>query len=184
MRNPKMSYEAHALAASAELRLDHDGIAERVRFTRQRFDILSLAFVSRQHGNSGIRHDRFRLRFLAHRPNHRGRWTDEANARRLARLRKLRVLGEKAVPGMNGLRRSVNGRGEQRALIEIALPSRSRSESDRDIGGRNVEGTPVGVGVHGDSAQPQPLRGPHDPAGDLASIGNQQRFEHQSRPRR
>jgi hypothetical protein len=66
--------------------------------------------------------------------------------------------------------------------VEVALGGRGGTQPDRLVGQPGVCGTGVGVGVHGDGAQPQGAGGSDDAAGDLAAVGDEHGVEHGALP--
>ncbi len=82
-------------------------------------------------------------------------------------------LGEEAVPGMDGVR-TRRDRGSDDGLDpEVALRGRRWPQPDRRVGGTDVGGVCVRVGVDGDCLHPQLVTGSDDPQRDLAPVGDQ-----------
>ena len=72
-------------------------------------------------GDLGFVHDLLRRRLDAHVPNGRGRGADEDDARLLAQVGELDVLGEEAVAGVDRLRSGPLGHLDDPLLLEVAL---------------------------------------------------------------
>ena len=65
-------------------------------------------------------------------------------------------------------------------LWELSAEGRRRAEAHGDVGLAHVQRAGVGVAVDGDGAHPEPAQRAHDPHGDLATVGDQDRLEHGS----
>ena len=60
---------------------------------------------------------------------------------------------------------------------QVAVLGGRPSDRDRLVGERDVHRVAIGLREHRDGAQPQALGRAHDPAGDLAAIGDQELVE-------
>src|SRR6266550_7377632 len=63
--------------------------------------------------------------------------------------------------------------------IEVALDRGARPEKQRTIGGGDVRGTRIRLGVHRDAFDPELAAGLNDSNRDLATIRNQQPSDHE-----
>ena len=84
------------------------------------------------------------------------------------------ILGKEAVAGMNrvGARRACAA-PSKRVDVEIAVARRRRPDMHRLIGLAHMQRIGIGIAEDGDRAIAQRLRRAHDPARDLAAIGDQ-----------
>ena len=94
------------------------------------------------------------------------------------RLGEVGVLGQEAVAGMDGL--GVRGfRGRQHlGRVEVGFAGGSGADQHGLVGLAHVQGVGVGLGMDGDGAQAHAAGGAEHAAGDLATIGDQDGFEH------
>ena len=170
--------DAHALAAAARGGLDHDGIADLVGdegCVVGRFDHAEIAGDGRHLSGVG---EFLRFDLVAHRFDGARVRADEDDSRLAERPRESRALGEEAVAGMHRLRARLLGGGDDLLDHEIGLGRRGRSDRDRLVGHFDVKRVLVGLGINRDRRDPHPVRGPDDPARDLAAIGDQNLLEH------
>jgi hypothetical protein len=143
----------------------------------QRLDALIVAVIARHHRHAGRFHQRFGGRFRAHQVDGRGGRSDENEPGVRASLREVGILGKESVARMGG-----TGAGGLRRLddgfdVQIAVLRRRRADEHGLVGERHVHGITVGVGEHRHRSQAHALGGAHDPAGDLAAVGDQQLVE-------
>ncbi len=73
------------------------------------------------------------------------------------------------------------GLGDRNQLVDdqVALRRRRRADGVRLIAKAHMQRIRVGLRIDRDGAQPQPLGGAGDAAGDFAAIGDQDGFEHE-----
>ena len=169
---------AHALAAAAGDRLDQDGVADHRGLIAQEGGILPLAVIARHDRDAGRGDQRLGPVLEAHGPHGGRRRADESDAARGAGFRELGALGEEAVARMD--------RGGARPLrhveyalgVQIAVAGRRRADRMRLVGHCREQRARIRLRMHGDRAQAEAPRGADDAAGDLAAIGDEDRFEH------
>jgi hypothetical protein len=70
------------------------------------------------------------------------------------------------------------GGGDDAVDLEIALRARARSDTDGFVGGLNVEGVVIGLGIDGEGADPEVLAGADHPESDFAAISNEDFVKH------
>ena len=170
--------DAHALAAAAGRGLDQHRIADLVRLLLQQGRILSVAVIAGHQRHAGLAHDVFGRALAAHGADRGGRRSDEHHARFRAGLGEVRVLGEEAVAGVDGLGAGLPGRFEDLVAAQVAVPGRGGTDAIRLVGEVDVARAGVGFGIHGHGFHAQAPRGRDHPAGDLAAVGNQNFLEH------
>ena len=110
------------------------------------------------------------------------RGADEGDARRLAGLRKGRILGQESVPRMDRLRPRRPGGGQHGLDVEVALPRRGGPDAHRLVGLPDMGRACIGIGEDGHGSDAHPAQGADDPAGDGAAVGDQDLVEHASHP--
>ncbi len=164
--------DPHADPAAAGGRLDHHREAEAFRLGG------SGPFVgergrSRHHGDAGRDHSPAGLDFVPHRPHAGRRRTDEGQAVARARLREGRVLRQKAIAGMDGVRAMLARHRNQLLDVEIGLPGRRPAQRDALVGEVRVGGAGIGLRVDRDRRDAHLAAGPHDTKGDLAAVRDQ-----------
>ncbi len=170
--------DAHALAAAAGGGLDHHRIADLVGDPLRLIDILDDTDIA------GDRRDRRRvgefLRFdlVAHRLDGLDVRADEGDARLFERDGEFRVLRQKAVARMHSLRARLPAGVYDPVDDEIGLGCRRLADMNGLVRHLDMERVLVGVGIDGHRLDAHPLRGLHHPAGDLATVGDQDFLEH------
>src|SRR5262249_56833921 len=95
---------------------------------------------------------------------------DEDDPRLLAGLREVRVLGQEAVAGVDGLRPAALRDLEDAVDPEVAVARGRRPDEIGLVGLADVEGEAVGLGVDGHRLRFQLAAGPDDPHRDLSAV--------------
>ena len=167
----------HADAAAAPGGLHQQREPERARLVEGGVG-RHVSLGSRGDRHARVAHHRARLRLVLDRAHRAGRWTDEDDSGRGARLGEARLLGKKAVPGMDRLGARAFRGGEDLHRVQIALARGSRAQAHCLVALLDVQGALVGVGVHGDGAGSERARRAGHAAGDLTAVGDEQLVEH------
>jgi hypothetical protein len=141
---------------------------------------LILAVIAGNDGDAGTLHERLGFRLAAHRADRRRRRSDEDQPSGSAGLREGGAFGEEAITRVDRLGAALAGRLDEALDRKIALSGRPLADQNRLVRLAPMRPRPVRLGEDGDRAHAHPPRGPHDPAGDLAAIGDQERGEHRS----
>ena len=171
--------DAHALAAAARRRLDDDGKADLLREAR--------APRPRPRpgpgvpGMIGTPTAVIALRAAALSPMTRiCSAVGPMNAMLVAvhDLGELRVLGEKAVAGMDGVGAGDLGGGDEARDLEVGVARRRGADADVVVGEADVQRLAVGLGVDGDRLDAELAAGANDAQRDLAAICDQDFLEH------
>ena len=89
------------------------------------------------------------------------------------RLREVGVLGEEAVPGVDGVGAGLLGGVEDLVDDQVGVAGRGAAERERLVGDPDVQRVPVGLGVDGHAGQPRVLAGACDADRDLTAVGDQ-----------
>lgn len=83
------------------------------------------------------------------------------------------VLGEEAVPGVDGVGPGGAGGGDHEIGAQVGVGRAVAGEPDGGVGLADVGGGGVGVGVDGDGGEAQVVAGAQDAAGYLAPVGDE-----------
>ena len=167
--------DAHAAPASAGRRLDQHRKADPVGGPGQRRLVLGLAVITRYQRHAGLFHQHLGAGLRTHRRHHAGGRTDEHQSGISTGPRKFGIFRQKAIAGMHGLGAGLSRGVDQSGDVEIAVARPCRPQQHGLVGGSNVHGVAVSLGIDRDRAQAHRLRGANDAAGDLATVGDQQR---------
>ena len=165
--------DAHALATAAGRGLDHDRVADPARAGDSPLGVRDFAGVARHDGNARPLRKPLALDLVAHGGDGGRAGPDEHQPRRLDGLDEARILGEEAEARMDRLRAGVERRADDALTVQIAFRRRGPADGDRLVGHAHMQGIGVGLGIDGHRADPEAPRGPGDPAGDLAPVGDQ-----------
>ncbi|KIR15774.1 hypothetical protein PFLU4_34560 [Pseudomonas fluorescens] len=106
------------------------------------------------------------------------RRTDEGDASGLARLREGGVFREKAVAGMDRGRAAAFSNRQKLVHRQVSTGRRAFAQAVGFIGLQDMQAGGVGLGIHRDAFDLQLTQGPQDAAGDGATVGDQDFFEH------
>ena len=167
----------HALSTAARAGLDEDGVSDLPGLGGQLRVGHTLAGDAWDHRHAGGRQDGLRLQLVAHLANHLRGGADEREARLVAALREIRVLGEEAVARMDRVGAHRARRLEDAVDGEIRLRARRGSDVYGFVGLGDVWRARIGVRVDGDARDPQLAHAAQHALGDLAAVGDQNFFE-------
>ena len=115
---------------------------------------------------------------VAHRRDGVGVGSDEDDSGLFQRPGEGLALGEEAVAGMNGLGPRLPAGRDDLLDHQIGFGGGRRPDQDSLVGHLHMQGIPVRVRIDGDRLDAHALGGLDDPAGDLATVGNQNLVEH------
>ena len=167
---------AHAATAAAGHGLDQHRVADAVR---QRGDVVLAGDDpgARDDGDASLLGQAARLILVAQPVHGLGRRADELDLTVAAHPGKLGVLGEEAVPGVDGLGAGHLGGADQAIDPQIALGGGGRANADLVVGQVEIGRAAVGFAEDGHGFDAQIVTGADDPQGDFASIGNEDALE-------
>src|SRR5207237_6698063 len=111
-----------------------------------------------------------RRRLVAHLADLLPRRADEGDVRRAYDVGELRVLGEKAVARVQGVRARDLGRGDDARNVEVAVARRRPPDAHVVVGEARVEAVAIRLGVHGHRLDSQLLARTDHPQGDLPAV--------------
>ena len=153
--------DAHPLAAAAGGRLDEQRVADLA--------VAGRVVGRAQGGDAGLDRRPLGRQLVAHRLDHVGRRSDPGQPGGGDLGRERGVLREEAVARVDRLGAGRQRGGDDRRAVEVAL-----SQADGLVGLGHERGVHVGVGVDRHAPQAHRARRAEDPAGDLASVGDEQ----------
>ncbi len=170
--------DAHALAATAGGGLDHDGIADLVGDLHRMFDVGDLADIAGNGRNLGLSGRLLALDLVAHGGDRLGVGTDENDPRLLQSDRKGLPLRQEAVARVHRLGAGLLAGFDDLVDEQIGLGGGRRTDVDGLIGHFHVQRLLIGIRIDGDGLDAHLARSLDDAAGDLATVGDQNFFEH------
>jgi hypothetical protein len=166
-------HETHAASAASGRGLDHYRKADALGLTRQRGVGLIAALVARHTWHAGLQHAPLGGRLVAHGGDGVGRWADEDEPCLGAGTRKVGILRQKAVARMDGVGAEALGGGDDRGGVQVARARFRWPDAGGNVGGAHVQGVGVDIGIDRGRAEAHGFRRAHDPARDLAAVGNE-----------
>ena len=166
---------AHAAAAAAPDRLEHERITDAFGQARGLGFVLRQGAGRRQHGHAGVFGEPVRRDLGAKRFHHLRRRADEGQAVLGAGARQRRVLGQEAVAGMDRVATGLARDPQHLVDVEIGL-HRLAALADQIafVGLEAVQGEAVLVRVDRDRADAHLGGGTEHADRDLAAVGDQQ----------
>ena len=170
-------HPAHPAASAAGRGLHQHGVVHLVRHPAGLLQVHS-PLGARDHGHAGAAHQRLGRRLAPHLPNHVAGGTDKLQPALGAQVGKVRIFREEAVSGMDSVTACLYRRRQDGGLVQIAFRCPGRTDAHRPGGQLDMEGVPVGDGVHRHCLDLQLPAGPDDPHRDLAPVGDQNPPEH------
>ncbi len=120
--------------------------------------------------------------FRSHGPHAAGFRTDEDQAGGLDHFREFGVLGKKSVARMDGIAAGIQGGIEHRLLVQITGRCFRWTDGYGLIGHTYMFGMAVCLRINGYGGDAQLPAGPHDPARDFATVGNEDFFKQAHSP--
>ncbi len=166
--------DAHALAAAAGGGLDHDRITDLVGDLHGLVGILDQAHVARNRGDAGFGGELLGGDLVTHGLDRADRRADEGDAFLGERICEDGVFRQEAVARMDGIGAGLADRLEDLLDDDIGLVGRGRADMNGLVGHLHMQRVTVGVRIDGDGLDAHLLGGLDDPAGDFATIGDQQ----------
>jgi len=118
-------------------------------------------------GGDPARHD-----LVAEVPDHPGRRPDENESRIFTGFGEVRVLGQKPVSGVNGIRPALAGGPDDPFDVQI-IAAGALADENRGVGEPDVIGLAVGFLINHDGPLAEFLDRPQDPQGDFPPVRNE-----------
>ena len=170
---------ANAATATAGARLDEHGAANALGLGR----CLLGAFeqIAARHDGHARRGSRSTCGVLvAHAVDHLGRRTNKRQAILVAVAHEARLLGEKAIAGMNCLSSRLYGTGEHSIVVEVALGKTRTADAIRLVGKLHVQRVRIGRGINGDGLDAHIAARADNTDRDFAAVGDEHFVEHEA----
>ena len=166
-----------AASAAAAGGLEHHRITDFFGQFHGFRDVLKTSFAARHHRDAGGNHGLARMDLVAHGTDHLGRRADEGDAAPRADLGELRILGQKAITGMQGIATGGDREVHDTVGIEIAA-DRVGAQIIGLVGLFDVQGAAVGIGIDRHRLDVHFGAGAHNSHRDLAAVSDQYLAEH------
>src|SRR6516162_5570267 len=115
---------------------------------------------------------------IAQEPQRFVRWTNKLNVARTAHFREMRILRQKAVPGMDRFHVGDLRGADQTRDIQVAVAARRLANADFLVRQMKIGCVPIGFAEDGNDLDTQIPAGANDPQGNLTTIGNENSLEH------
>ena len=172
-------HQPHADAAAASRALEHHWKTHALRLALRMREVGQQA-RARQQRHAALLGQIARGVLEAKGAHLLGRRANEGDARRLTRFGKRRVLRQKTVAGVDGLRAAVLGDLQDAVGAQVTLGRRRGAEQVGLVGLAHVAGLRIGFGIHGHALHTQRFERADDAAGNGAAVGNQDFGEHKN----
>ena len=165
---------AHAPAAAATGGLQDHREAEAHGLLQRLVPVPQRLGAAGDDGHPAADGDLLGGQLVAHPGHGVGLGADEGDARLLAGPDEVRVLGEEAVAGVDGVHAPALGQVDDLADVQVG-PQGAVLLADEvglvGLGAEEAQG--ILLGVHGHGVEPQVIAGPEDADGDLAPVGGE-----------
>ncbi len=167
-------HHAHAAAAAAPTRLEHERIAYLRRFLLGRFGVPRQCSGRGQHRHAHRQRQVARGDLVSQHAHHFRPRADEDHAGIGAGLREIGILGQKSVARMDGIDSGFARDADDVLDVEVGSDRfLALAHQIRFVRLEAVQRKAVFNRVDGDGADAHFRRGPHDADGDFAAIGNE-----------
>ncbi len=172
-------HHAHAAATAAAGGLDDHRVADAARGRQDFLGIVGQGAVRAGHArHAGLDHGLLGRDLVAHQADAVGGRADKDEAGLFHALGKVRVLGQEAVAGVDGLRIGHLGGRDDGGHVQVRQRRRGRADADGFVCQAHVLGLLVGLGVHHDRLDAQLAAGALDAKSDFAAVRDQNFFKH------
>ncbi|MNR04537.1 hypothetical protein D3C85_1205070 [compost metagenome] len=170
-------HQAHAASAAAGTGLDHQRVADAIGFARQGGVVLFGALKARDAGHARFQHGQLGQALAAHQVDGFDGRADEGDGGRVTGAGEIGVFGEETVARVNGVGAGSASGVDDGIDRQVRLGDGSRADADRLVRQLYVARVSVGLAVDRDRAVAEGLGGAHHPAGDFATVGDQDLVE-------
>ena len=170
--------DAHSASAAASHGLDHHRITDALGHRERVLLLFNTAFGTRRGFHPGLFRQRTADRLVrqrVHRPRAR---SDEADVAAFANFRKVCVLRQKSVAGMNRVHIRDFRRANNTVNPQVAFRRCRLADANRLVGHLHMHRIGVHFGIHRDRADIQFLACTNDADGDFPAVGDQNFFKH------
>ena len=169
---------SHAFAAAASACLDHNRIADFIGNFDRFFGGCDHPDMAGNGANTGSLGQFFGFDLVAHCRNRIGWRSDKGNIGRLKRGRKTGLFRQKSIAWMHRLCAGFVAGCDNLVGLKIAVLCGHAAKGDGFIGKLHMFGCPISIGIDSNSGNAHFACRMDDPAGDFATIGNQDFFKH------
>ncbi len=146
----------------------------------QRLVIADAAVGARNDRNAQVPGGALGRDLVAHQANVLGAWTDEMHIVVGENFGETRILGQKAIAGMDRVGTGDFARGKDRRNIQVAVSRRRRTDANAFIGEPHMHRILVRGRMHRDGGDAELLAGAQHPKRNLSAVGDQDLVEHRS----
>ncbi len=169
-------HSAHPPPAAAAGRLDHDGVAD-AGGGAGRLPVRRDLLAARHHRNARLPHQLAGLHLVPQGANGLRGGPYPCDASVQAGLGEVRVLGQEAVAGMQGVGAGLPDDLDDALAVEVALAGRRRADEVGLIGVAHMEGVAVRLRIDGHGGDTHLAAGPYDAERDLAAVRYEELLE-------
>ena len=175
-------HQPHTFAAATSNGLDQDGITDLGGLLGQSGIVLCLTVVARHNWDACVLHQGLGRVFEAHCADRISGRSDKDKACLCDRLNKLGVFGQKPITGMDCLCACIKGCLNNQVRAKVAIGYRGWPKAHGLIRHLNMQCVCIRVRVDSNCLHAQRFGSAHNPARDLAPIGDQYFVKHGSIP--
>ena len=170
---------ANAATATTCTRLNKHGAANALGLGRRLLGAFEQ--IAARHDGHARRGSRSTCGILvAHAVDDLGRGTNKRQTVLVAVAHEARLLGEKAIAGMNCLSSRLYGTGEHGIVVEVALGKTRAADAIRLVGKLHVQRVRIGRGINGDGLDAHIAARADNTDRDLAAVGDEHFVEHEA----
>ncbi len=169
---------AHAAPAAAGDGLDHHGIADAFGNDEGVLLVLHRAFRTGRDRDPGFLREIAADGLVFQRVHRPGTRTDEPDVAAFANVRKMGVLGQEPVAGVDGIDIRDLGRADDAVNAQVTLVAGGLADTDRFIRKLHVHRVGIHVRIDRHRADVQLLASADDADGNFSAIGYQDFFKH------
>ena len=171
---------AHTFAATASTRLDQHRKPDLISRRNQGGVILADTVIARHDWNACCRHQALALRLAPHGTDRRGGRSNKDDPGIHAGFSEIRVFRQKPVSWMDRLRSGEPCCLKSTIDPQIAIAGTRWANGKRDISKTHMLRMRIGFRKYRDAANAKATRSADNPAGDLATIGDEQGLKHRA----
>ncbi len=166
--------DAHSAAAASESGFDDEGEADFLADLEGGVEVGDWIFGAGEGGDFDFFGGAAGGGFVAHHFEKIGLWADESDAGFGAGAGEFGVFGEESVTGMDHVDAFFEGEGDDAFDVEVGGDGAfSLADQVGFVGFEAVDGVAVLVGVDGDGAEAEFVRGTEDANGDFTAVGDE-----------
>ena len=150
----------------------------RLSLSRQRFNVLRRAAITRQNRNTSFLGNTLGLILQSHCPDRIRLRADPNQTSFNNIISKFRIFRQKPIARMDRVRAGRFGRLNHARAVQITLRCGRGPYMNRHIRLTHMLGPRISIGINRNRLNSQITARAHNPAGNFAAIGNEERFNH------